>query len=280
MNIYIENWHNYHYEVIESCMILIPKKLGLEVNDFNFFLKVYTDESFNKYITNKYPDNVSLIYTKPTINFDYEIYCTFYPNENQDSEYVFAKNQHVVSHRVLPHIIHNPHIFFLSPLCNCDRYFIPTILPPIAKIKTKFPVFAVQGNITEARRNYKSLIPIFQTYKHRQFIIKFIGRGSMPVYLIPFMDKIVTCLNLNFIEYHEKFNDVYAILPLIDDTFNHSYYTTSLTSSISYGKGYDLRFICSKMLKDIYMLDNAITYSNQDEMVEAFGQALDMFESV
>ena len=280
MNIYVENWHNCHYEVIESCMILLPKKLGFDSSKSMFFLKVYPDKSFQKYITNRFPGNLQIIDTKPSITFDYEIYCTFYPNENPESQHIFNKNTYAISHRVLPHSINNPNIFFLKPLSNCDRYFIPSLLPPINKVKTKFPVFAVQGNITESRRNYKSLIPLLNKYKDRQFIIKFIGRGIMPVYLIPYMDKLVLCLNLDFINYHQSFNDVYAILPLIDDTFTHSYYTTSLTSSISYGKGYDLRFICSKKLKDIYMLDNSITYSNQDEMNDAFGQALDMFESV
>lgn len=280
MNIYIDNNYNFHYEVIESCMTFIPKKLGINLNDIKFFLQIYSNENFNQYITKKYQNSIEVVNTKPDINFDYEIYCTFYPNTNPESEHVFAKNQYVVSHRVLPHITNNPHIFFLTPLCKSEQYFIPTQLPNILKIKTKLPIFAIQGNITEDRRNYKSLIPIFQAYKHRQFVVKFIGRGFMPIYLMPYMDKIAMCLNLSFTEYHEQFNDVYAILPLIDDSFKHSYYTTTLTSSISYGKSYNLRFICSKNLKDIYSLDDAISYSSQEEMIEAFGKALDEFQPV
>lgn len=34
--------------------------------------------------------------------------------------------------------------------------------------------------------------------------------------------------NLNFIEYHKAFEDVYVILALIDDTFKHNYFTTKL----------------------------------------------------
>jgi hypothetical protein len=274
MNIYVDNNAHFHYEVIESCFTILLDKLGLS-KDRQIYLKIVFDHEFKSYITSKYP-SIIFVSSKPDIEFKYEIYCTFYP-DSPNNIYNFKSNQIFISHRYKPQIHDISNIYFLTALCNSDRYIIPSMLPSITKIKTSIPIFAVQGNITEARRNYRSLIPIFNEFKDIPFYIKFIGRGYLPHYLHEFKDKIIVENDLPFLKYHNAFYNVYNLLTLIDDTFKHTYYTENLTSSISYGIAYDIPFICSTKLKEIYSLTKCLSYSSQAEFNSVFKQALDMF---
>jgi hypothetical protein len=148
------------------------------------------------------------------------------------------------------------------------------MLPKIDNKKTKTPIFAIQGNIDDKRRNYKSLIGIFEKYRNRDFKIKLIGKGEIPPYLLPYKNKIILEANHSFENYHKCFEDVYVLLALIDDTFEHSYFDNQLTSSISYSIGYDIPLLCHKTLNNIYKLKNAIEYENQSEFERHFGNLI------
>ena len=187
------------------------------------------------------------------------------------------KNVFYISHDAIKDLALYKNVYFLTPLAKSPKYILPCILPSITKIKSTIPIFIIQGNIEEKRRNYKSLIPIFEKYKNNDFIIKIVGRGKLPNYLKPYIKKIVIKSNLDFINFHKQFSDVFCILPLIDDSFKHKYFTSKYTSTISYGLAYNLTFLCHSKLKKIYPIKKYKTYSNQDEMTEQFGVLLNNF---
>lgn len=274
MNIYVENSVWWHTEIIESLFTILLAKFGIDTSNMTVYLKIEPNDELQSYLTNKY-SNIILVKAKPELLFAYEIYATFYP---EDIDSVSKKSTCIyISHRVDEVLTDISNVYYLTPLCGNNKYIIPSMLPEITRIKTAMPIFVVQGNITEGRRNYRSLLPIFEAYKDVPFKIKFIGRGQLPHYLYPYANKIVLKRDLPFLQYHHAFADAFGILTLIDDTFNHGYYESQLTSSISYGIGYNLLFIASNRLKDIYGLEKCIPYSSQAEMVSGFKKAIDMF---
>ena len=68
-------------------------------------------------------------------------------------------------------------------------------------------------------------------------------------------------------------------MPLIIRKTHYDYYYRKLTSSISYGIGYKLKFFIDKNLNDIYNLDKNDTYIFNDltDVVDAFEKSLEDF---
>lgn len=92
--------------------------------------------------------------------------------------------------------------------------------------------------------------------------------------LLPFASRINFCANLEFIQYHLAFANVDVLCPLVDDTFKHDYFTDKLTSSVSYGMGYNLYFVCHEKLQSIYGLKNCFVYTDPTtDMMDAFERA-------
>ncbi len=274
MNIYVENNFKYHYEIIESIITIFFKKIGIN-EDHTIYLKIYFNESFQNYMTKKFP-NVIFVKKIPELIFAHKIFCTFYSkNMGYHSN---KKNLWFICHDITSSVLEKENIYFLTPLCNVSRWFLPTALPPIKKRKSSIPTFIVQGKIEEKRRNYRSLVPILETYKEKEFQIKIIGTGTLPNYFRPYEKKLKIILNLNFEEYHTAFSDVDCLLPLIDETYEHNYFTNKLSSSISYAVAYNLPVLCHKKLIDIYDLNNAYEYVDQNEFIEQFGKFLDSYQ--
>ena len=110
--------------------------------------------------------------------------------------------------------------------------------------------------------------------------IKYIENSKInKKYYISHRNKIIIENNHNFINYHDAFKDVYIILALIDDTFEHNYFTIQLTSSISYSISYDIPILIYSKLNDIYEKDlkKSIVYKDQNEMNVQFRKLLNKF---
>ena len=145
------------------------------------------------------------------------------------------------------------------------------------KKQINIPVYVIQGTIDSGRRYFNLLNKILdQSYKYN-FIIKLIGRGSLPNELNKHQDKIVLKNNLNFIDYHKEFLDAYCILPLICKKTHPMYYTTKLTSSINYARGYKLKCIIDEDLQEIYKLDNVEVYKDINDIENCFIKTLENF---
>ncbi len=164
-------------------------------------------------------------------------------------------------------------VYYLTPMG--DRYIIPHYFPFYKKTKKKTNLYIVQGSLQEKRRNYKSLVNIFKKYKDKEFTIRIIGKGGkLPSCLEPYMAKIDFRNNLNFHAYHQMFNEVAYILPLLDETFDHEYFNRKHSSSISYGIGYNMKYIAHSKLKTIYPGINGFFYDNLNDFVDIFGKSL------
>ena len=278
-NLLIYNIPNIHYEIIES--VLHHHRRIIKINDKLERIKVYIDvnkrnRGYINYMRKKYPD-VKINENHQNVSFSWGINCTIYPDmkshlKNDDKHFY-------ISHRVHRDLIAMPNVYFLTPICKIDRYFIPSVLPKIERVKTEIPIYCIQGNMSRRRRNYHILTSILKNNFKYDYRIKLVGKGDLPKGLEPYSDKLIVKNNLSFVDFHNEFADVYCIMPLIIRKTHYDYYYRKLTSSISYGVGYKLKFFIDKNLNDIYNLDDCDTYIFNDltDVVDAFEKSLEDF---
>jgi hypothetical protein len=262
--------YNFHYEIIESIIKFFPIKILNLSNTHKIFFDIkyyFNNTSFEEYINKNY-NNINFIKDE-IYNYDYIIYDTVY---NTEKIKLNNKKEYYILHNLNPKFNNIKNIIYLTPLAKYNNYFIPNILPfcNLPKIKTDIPILIIQGCLE--RRNLIQLTKIFEKYKDKDFIIKIIGKSNngLPKYLLKYQKKIIFKPNLNFLDYHKEFLDCSVIIPLIEPDFNNDYFKNKLSSSISYGIGYNLKFFCFETLKYIYKLKNCITYCNDTEMLQNF----------
>ena len=271
MNLLIKNKYKYHYEIIESIILKYNLIINELLKEVNIYLKInMSNISFIKYIIKKYP-KIKLFYKKSNIKYDFIIDCTFCGDINK----MINDGRHFyISHRVKNSFLKYKNIFYLTPLNN-NNYIYADILPFFEKkSESNIPVFCIQGSLNKNRRDYDLLKNILNRKYNYKFIIKLIGYGNLPQELNHYKNKILLKNNLNFINYHSEFLDVFCIIPLISFKKNPNYYTNQLTSSISYGKAYKLNFLIDKKLQKIYNLDKAYIYNNSYDICEKFNNIL------
>jgi len=281
MIIVIDNLnYDYHFEIIESIIQKYDIILKIKKNkNFNIYLENILTDDYIIYINKTYP---SIKINQKIENYDYKIYTTFYFKEldkyknqiNNPSKYFF------ICHEVNDNLKKYNNVFYLTPLCNTNNLIYADILPKINKKKNQsdnLPIYIVQGRIGTLRRNPTLLFNILKISYNYLFKIKIIGRGNLPKILEPFKDKIIFKKDLTFEEYHNEFNDVYCILPLISKKSHPQYYTNKLTSSINYARAYNLKCIIDKDLQDIYHLNNVEIYNDENDITNPFMKTLNDF---
>ncbi len=282
MSVLIINKVPFHYETIESIIEYIDKITKCDKEKIkNFHLKIVPNKSFEDYLKKKH-SNITRIYNHkdktPHKNYKFIINCTIYPRN-----YNLIKNKNKNKYFFICHETNIPkqkNIFFLTPLCNNDNFIYLDKLPfQEDKKNNDIPIYAIQGNIDSHRRNYKLLYKILDENYDKDFKIKLIGRGQMPEQLKKFKDKIILKNNLNFLDYHKEFLDVYCILPLTLKKTHKQYYTRKLTSTINYAKAYNLKCLIDDELQNIYKLENAEVFHDENDIVEAFTKTLNDFYS-
>lgn len=269
--IYICNNVYFHYEIIESIIVKYSEIIKKECKNHQFYLNIKGNNSFKKYLTDKYKD---IIFGQPD-TYDYYISATIYPADfdkiihNSDTHFY-------ISHEISPQLETLTNVYFLTPLSK--NFFYADILPySEQKIKTKIPIYIIQGFIG-SRRYLKILETILSNkYKH-DFKIKIVSKANkLPDCLSKYKEKIQLKSNLEFIDFHKAFLDCYCILPLISKKTHNHYYTKKLTSTINYAKGYNLKCLIDKDLQDIYNLDNVVVYNDETDVVDKFIQTLEDF---
>lgn len=292
LRVYMNNLYSVHLEVIETLFTLfLPRLVGARAacGKVQIYLELAKNDhvldnhkSYVSYLTGKY-DHVTIVPKRPeNVSFDAEIYPTMYPKflhiVQPGKQYAY------IAHDVLDVYEPYPNVYFLTPLgsksLGIERSLDPLVLPPIVKKKTDIPIFAFQGRLDPKLKNFKSLVDIFKIFQHFPFKIKLLGKGDP----LPFLDeiagdRILYERNLPFTEYHEAFSDVFALLPLIDDSMSHPYFTNKLTSAVSYGRAYNLWMVCHSRLQEIYHLPKCFVYegSSTNKFVDAFDLALRHF---
>jgi pyruvyltransferase len=278
MKVFIKNPFDFHYEIIETVIIKynqIFTKIE-NVKEVSIFVEIKENLFFKKYIKNKYP------YVKFKIPDDYDvcISCTIY-DKDYNELHKNSNKYFYISHDISDRLMKLSNVFFLTPLAK-SNYFIPDKLPYAKKkIKTNVPIYVVQGNITNKRRNYDLLQKILDHKFDYEFKIKLVGRGNLPEQLCKYSDKIILKNNLNFIDYHKEFLDAYCMIPLVTKKTHPQYYCNKLTSTISYCVGYNLKCIIDKDLQDIYNLNDVEIFNDNDDIINAFETTLsDYYKNV
>lgn len=271
MIIYIYNQFNYHFEVIESIYLQYDKIIGKKVENPIFYVSFKLEnKSFYNYFKEKYPN----IHIGIPHQYNYCINCTIYTRNLNNIE----KNNRnfYISHEFSNQLIPYKNIFFVFPKIK-ERYLSLEYLPfrENPKIKTKIPIYIIQGNLNHYfRRNYHLLVSILKQNYPYNFKIKLIGKGKLPPILQPYQDKIILKNNLNFQDFHKEFLDGYAILPLISKKTQKHYYTHKLTSTINYAKAYNLKCIMDSELYKLYPLQNSEVYNSDIDILTTFKKSL------
>ena len=261
-----------HYEIIESVIIKYKNIIGDQPIN-KIYLKIDESEySFKDYIQKKYPD----IILDLTIFNDFHINCTVYPHD-----YNFIKNlkkkYYFISHTIDSKLNNLENVFYITPLG--PRYLYADILPfnNQKNINKDYPIYVIQGNIDQNRRNFDLLYLILNTKHEYKFKIKILGRGKLEERFNIFKDKIIHIENNDFQNYHVQFLNCYCILPLILKKTQPQYYKTKLTSSINYAKAYQLKTLIDNDLQNIYHLKNVEIFINENDILRAFKNTLNDF---
>ena len=199
--------------------------------------------------------------------------CTIY--ENTYTNFDPNSNIKYISHRVTPKFQNNPNVFYLT--CLSPKNVFTADILPYTTIRSTKPVYIIQGNLQTSRRNYHLLTKILDGKYKYDFEIRMVGRGTLPQILDKYKSRINLQNNLNFVDYHKQFLDGYCILPLITKKTHPQYYSTTLTSSINYIKGYNLKSIIDKDLQNIYQLKNTYIFDNIEDVQSIFAKSLEDF---
>jgi hypothetical protein len=280
VNILISNNVPWHYEIIESVISKYEKILNIKKTikdklflfvekDFKSELSMINYLSFINYIKNKYPAIIILNESPNFNNYNYTIHCTVIGKFNN--------------------------VFFLAPFLINNKnykYLDASILPfSESKIKSKIPTYIVQGSLIrvkfEETRDYGILEKILEKEYKDDFVIKILGLWDLnnPPRLKDFLDiskihptnlkKINILHNLNWSDYHKEFLDADAIIPLISEEKQPYYFKTKITSSINYGRGYNLKFFVDQDFKEAYGLnDEVCNIYDENNLQEVFELSL------
>jgi hypothetical protein len=266
-----------HYEIIESIIVKHKEIIGNHKIS-QIYLQVHeADQSFKRYIKEKYPN----IIFDMIFNFDFHINCSIYPKHYEMIKNLDKNKFFFISHDKHKNLTQLNNVFYLTHSAG-GNYISADVMAYQDKknMNKKIPIYIIQGHLGKEhkhRRNFNLLIKILKEKYEHPFKIKVIGKGELDESFKPYLKNIEHIKNRDFIGYHKEFLDCYCILPLTLESTNPQYYKGKLTSTINYAKGYKLKCIIDKELQDIYKLPNVETYSNENNIVNAFKKTLNDF---
>ena len=146
----------YHYEILESIIVNCFKILNINEIAIDIYLHIRKNNSFKKYINDKYP-NVKFQNTKV---YDYYINSTIYENDLKQLETKKDSNKKYISHRIDNRMQSDPNVYFLTPLSK-TRYFYADILPYFnCKVTSDKPIYIVQGNLNQNRKRISTSLKL------------------------------------------------------------------------------------------------------------------------
>lgn len=248
-------------------------------------------------ITNKNPNfseyNIIIITTYYPDKFPFLEIKTFTKLENtQVFLIIHEHHKKFIDEKPLTNKTHlnllylTPHGYQLSQdKTNFNSFYLLPIIfqtPEHAEILDNKPLrILIQGNIQEKRRNYQTLIKLASKFKDRNFVFIIVGRGDKTIREIfkkstEYDTKFKIFLNLKEKDFYHKIRTCHFIMPLVDETYNHRYFQSKLTSSITIGIGHTLPMIIHTKLADIYEIKDQFIYDSFDTVENAFQSALDV----
>jgi hypothetical protein len=267
----ITNNINCHYEIIESIIVKYCYILNIENGTkLDIYLDIYNNPTFKNYIHSKYPN----IKFEKIQYYDYYINCTIYDRDFNSLNKEKDSTNKYISHEITSRLKTNPNVYYLTPLSKTN-YLYTDILPfSNRKTSNNIPIYIIQGNLNQNRRYLELCKKILDTTYKYKYLIKIVGRGTLPKMLETYKDKIVLRNNLDFVNYHKEFLDAYCILPLISKNTHPHYYTNKLTSTINYTRGYKLKCLIDYDLQQIYNLPDVEVYNDINDIQISFEKTL------
>ena len=270
-----------HCEIIESLCVNIGKVFpGLSLHSSMFDIHADTDDKeFGQYIIGKYP-NVVHYGDHPATHV---LHATTMPEDaiargNEPA----LPNVKYVQHRFDPSCDRDDNVYLLPHVQEHTRNpcFLPSALPEVDRSYGPMPVYVVQGRF--ARRDLTVIRTILEHVGDvSSYRIRIVGSAveGVPEILDEISDdpRIEVHKDLSFRAFHEAFTGAYGVLPCVDREQHLGYYTNQLTSSMSYGVGYQLRFVCESALAELYEVEDAAyayTAGDPSSICDAFSRSL------
>lgn len=225
-----------------------------------------------------YPDESSRVYKgkKITLSILHSLPAAGYPKICQEgnNHYTVALGPHIQKELISANI----QCLLLPPI------FFGPIPDTIKKVKN---TFIVQGVLESFRRNY-NVIPALINDIQGEFIITLLGDDLQKDSLLDSLrggiknpklrDKLQCKANLMYDRFLFGIRSSAWVMPLVDNTFSHGYFTQKITSSVMLAIGNETPLLLHSRLAEIYSLtngENCLTYDDNDEK-KAFERALNM----
>lgn len=240
---------------------------------------------------NRNPDITQIVL--PLEPGDIRVFLTLPGCEFAKLEVFNWPNTYYILHNYRDDTLTPSNVFYLAPHCRSklpNNYFIPDVLPGTAK-SISYPDRPRQVPISEgawiliqgrATRRVLSQIKILIKFAMRKPPVD----GQPPVNLVILTKSnnfilqnpppnIHIIINSDFWDFHQWVAKCNIIATLVNQQTHHTYYTRKLTSSISYGLAYQMRFLIDTALYNIYSdsLNSCFTYGNHNDFIKALKQA-------
>jgi len=228
-------------------------------------------------------------YFEQTGENDLQIVLTIPGDELADLSIFARENTYYILHNYVPWPIagrHPSNIFYLAPHCKAEtlNYFIPDILPFSPKsVSAGFQplvptdsnndangesnAILVQGSMH--RRDPRLLIELARSVINNSQTNKLIILTRSTNIRLPRHPRIRIVHKADFWDFHQTAAQCNIIATLVSLATHPKYYNSKLTSSISYGLGYNMRFLIDSKLACIYGLDSPtnIIYDNKKDFL-------------
>ena len=267
----ISSSHDYHYEVVEGLIHEYRTIIGQDVEcDLYLSLPSSPMPGFRPYIFGKYP-NLKL---GKAPQYQFYIGVTIYPSDYDQVSKLDPTRHFFISHAYDP--ARQPrNVFYLAGMAS--KNVLKTAVLPFSdrpKPTGGSPIFLVQGDFR--KRDAAALLALLLSRQSKPYRLSIIG-NHIDVPWLQGWSHVTVKNNLGFIDYHTECARASAILTLVSPELQPDYYTSKLTSSITYARAYNLHAIIDSKLQAVYELENAHVYAPGDTkaFINAFVRALD-----
>ena len=212
------------------------------------------------------------------------IFLTIPGGEFKKPEIFNWRNTYYILHNYQANILTPSNVFYIAPHCQAklpNNYFIPDILPFSIKSVSysdrpqQVPItdgawILIQGRLT---RRVPALIKLIMKYtistssSEGQPSIHLVILTKSNDFILQSPPNVHLKTNTNFWDFHQWSAKCNIIATLVSPQTHNSYYNSKLTSSISYGMAYKMRFLIDTDLYNIYsiLLSNNIINNSAKE---------------
>lgn len=275
------NRRKYLNELFQTDQVKFVRKIDYSLYSTILFITYYPNRfpilERVKYVTN----SLKKIQEKKIGHQDIKVYLVTH------EFFKFKEEQHLKRHQKTYNLCYlSPLGYNLSKKIFDSSYILPVYFlkefpkpKSLEKFNEKPKVILIQGNISTARRNYQSLIEIAEELKEENFYFKIMGKGDpkevQKLFKKAPKDKFKFLIKVSDAKYFKECAKSDFIMPLVDQSYEHDYFESKLTSSVSVAYGFNLIPILHLELANIYKLPGKYSYTGiEQSRLEAVRSAL------